>query len=116
MNRYHAVFYEEEDGGKPVAVFLRYYKDRNSGVYKKCLQYIRALEEHGLSLPRNYIVHVEGTVWELRPEFGGVEYRLFFGSIGAEKFGIVSAYQKTWEQVPENVKKLAAERIKEMEE
>jgi hypothetical protein len=116
MTTFTVRLYEGADGGKPVADFLRHYKQRNVGVYKKCLKYIKALEEHGLSLPANYIRHVEGPVWELRPEFSGVEYRLFFGTVGRGEVGIVSAYQKEWDKVPEEIKRLAAERIREMEE
>jgi phage-related protein len=104
------------DGEKPVAVFLKQQKQRNPGVFKKCVQYIEALEEHGLALPQSYIRHIDGDVWELRPEFGGVEYRIFFGSIAFGEFGLVSAYQKTWEKVPDAVKKTAAERISKMKE
>jgi phage-related protein len=116
VDKFGVRFYETAEGDKPVADFLRHYKQHNPKVFKKCVQYIKALEENGLSLPSSYIRRVEGPVWELRPEFGGVEYRLFFGQIGDGAFCIVSAYQKTWDTVPEQIKRLAAERIREMEE
>jgi phage-related protein len=116
VNKFGVRLYETAEGDKPVADFLRHYKRNNRKVFKKCLQYIKALEENGLSLPFNYIRHVEGAIWELRPESGGVEYRLFFGQIGSGAFGIVSAYQKTWDRVPEQIKRLASERIREMGE
>lgn len=93
---------------------MRKIKQRNPGAFKKCTQYIRALEEHGLALPYDYVRHIKDDVWELRLEFGGVEYRLFFGSVGGDIFGIVSAYQKTWDRVPDQVWKLTQTRIDEM--
>jgi hypothetical protein len=116
VKKFTARFYENAEGEKPVAAFLRQQKSSNVGVFKKCVQYISALEETGLALPRAYIRHIEGDVWELRPEFGGVEYRIFFGSTAVNEFGLVSAYQKTWDKVPDHIKRAAAERIREMKE
>jgi len=33
----------------------------------------------GTMLASTHSKKVEGDIWELRPEYGGVEYRLFFG-------------------------------------
>lgn len=74
------------------------------------------LEESGYSLPSSYLKKVDGPVWELRPEFGGTEYRVFFGSIARDTFGIVLAGQKTWDKVPEAMKQDAARKIEEMQE
>jgi hypothetical protein len=36
------------------------------------------LEEHGFSLPGQYLEKVRGELWALRPEYGGNEYRIIF--------------------------------------
>jgi DNA-binding XRE family transcriptional regulator len=37
------------------------------------------LQESGLALPASHLKKLEGNIWELRPEYNGIEYRLLFG-------------------------------------
>ncbi|MGH9764366.1 MAG: type II toxin-antitoxin system RelE/ParE family toxin, partial [Blastocatellia bacterium] len=65
----------------------------------KCLKYIETLEDKGLSLPKNYVEHMEGDLWELKPESNGNEYRFLFyapprDSPQPRKFVIVHALKK----------------------
>ena len=57
----------------PTSSFSLSEKERN-----KCFQYIDVLSESGNRLTSQYIKHVEADLWELRPEFGGLEMCLFY--------------------------------------
>ncbi len=86
--------YETSSGSAPVREFLRALpKDPRT----KCGKYIQLLEWRGLALPASYIKKVAGEIWELRPEYNGVEYRLFFGCEGAT-FVFVHAIVKKRQQ------------------
>lgn len=56
----NALFYETESGKKPVAKFL---KEIPVQARAKCAKYISMLEEHGLSLPGQYLEKVRGDLW-----------------------------------------------------
>ncbi len=67
---WEALFFESEGGKKPVGKFL---KDLPVKARGKCAKYIAMLEEHGFSLPKQYLEKVGGDLWALRPEYGGNE-------------------------------------------
>lgn len=116
LTNYEITFYETESGHTPIEDFLRTLKSTNRKAWKKCISYMNALQDSGLSLPRNYIAHLSGDVWELRPEFGNVEYRFLFGSIGPHEFGIVEALIKKQDKVPPSSIKRAQDRIEELQQ
>jgi phage-related protein len=68
-------------GAEPVREFLR---ELSKEARQKCGGYMSQLEWQGLSLPTQYLQKLSGNVWELRPEYGGVEYRLYFGIMDNE--------------------------------
>lgn len=68
-------FYHNADGDTPVADFLLSLSDKE---YDKCMSYIEILMSFGPRLPTQYAKHIEHGIWELRPEFGGTEVRLFY--------------------------------------
>lgn len=95
-----ALFYETESGKKPVARFL---KDLPLQARAKCSKYIAMLEEHGLSLPRQYLEKVRGDLWALRPEYGGNEYRIiFFHDEDQAAFIVVHAILKNTRRIDRN--------------
>jgi phage-related protein len=63
------------DGDTPVADFLMSLSDKE---YDKCMYYLRILVDNGPRLPTQYAKHIDGGLWELRPEFGGQEMRVFY--------------------------------------
>ncbi|MCA1666811.1 MAG: type II toxin-antitoxin system RelE/ParE family toxin [Thermomicrobia bacterium] len=69
-------FYRTPAGVEPVRDFLRALP---SGARAKCGGYMNELEWKGLSLPASHLKKITGSIWELRPEYEGIEYRLFFG-------------------------------------
>jgi len=90
------VFHETARGEKPVAEFLR---ELSEEARAKCVAYLKKLEEHGNRLPANFARHLEGELWELRPEFGGTEYRLFYFTFVEQRIvgvhAVVKKRQKT---------------------
>lgn len=100
--------YETESGRSPVEDFLA---DLQEKAQAKCLKYLELLQEHGIALPRNYAAHVRGDVWELRPEYGGTEYRLFYFAFIGKKFIVVHAITKTTQQLKNRDIDMAETRI-----
>ncbi len=72
-------FYETAAGSPPVQEFL---SSLSAKARQKCLSDIDLLAMMGISLRASHIKKLEGDVWELRPEFGGTEYRIFFATYG----------------------------------
>jgi phage-related protein len=82
----------------------------------KCRQYIDALVEFGNSLPSNYIKHIEKGLWELRPEFGGAEFRLFYFILAADnRIFMLHAIKKKTQKTPRKEIDLALKRKAELE-
>jgi phage-related protein len=106
---WNALFYETENGKKPVARFL---KDLPSRARAKCAKYLTMLEEHGLFLPGQYLEKVRGDLWALRPEYGGNEYRIiFFHDDDEAAFIVVHAILKNTRRIDENDIKTADGRM-----
>ena len=107
-------FYVTESGRSPIMEFIDSLPDKVQG---KCLKYIELLEERGLLLPANYISHIEDDLWELRPEYGGIEYRFLFyapNSPTPTEFIIVHAIIKKRPKLKRADIEKALERIKEL--
>ena len=85
------VFYQTERGECPVAKFLDALSEKARA---KCIGYMLLLEEQGNRLPRNYAGKVQEDLWELRPEFGGIEYRYFYFTYVDYQIVIVHAISK----------------------
>lgn len=116
MAQYTVTLYEAASGDSPVEQFLEELRSRNRKAWLKCLSYVQLLAEQGLGLPRQYSAHLAGDVWELRPEYGNVEYRLLYGSIGPGDFGLVHVLIKKGDKVPPRDIDMAADRIREMKQ
>lgn len=80
------IFFYEKSHRKPIEDFL---DSLSKGAKAKCLKYIELFQERGFTLPRNYLEKVEGSLWALRPEFGGNEYRLYFCQTQKNVFVII---------------------------
>jgi phage-related protein len=71
-------YYTNADGDTPVVDWLLSLPEKER---IKCMQYIDILMENGPRLTSQYAKHIESGIWELRPEFGCVENRLFYFAI-----------------------------------
>ena len=63
-----------------------------------------------------FIKHLEGDLWELRPEFGGVEIRLFYFMWVDGMMVIVHALKKKSQRVPRRELGLALKRLEEVKD
>lgn len=90
-------FYLTGRGESPVEEFLARLAPK---ARTKCLTYLALLTEHGNTLPANYIKHIQGDLWELRPEFGGTEYRFFYVLLTAETVVVLHAFTKKTQRTP----------------
>lgn len=90
-------FYRSTRGDSPVEAFLN---RLSAKARAKCLTYLGLVAEHGNTLPANYIKHIEGDLWEVRPEFGGTEYRLLYVLITTEAVAVLHAFTKKTQRTP----------------
>ncbi len=74
--RFITQFYQTTAGNEPVRDFLR---SLPKEARVKCGEYMQRLEWQGFSLADSHLKKLSGDAWELRPEYGGIEYRLYFG-------------------------------------
>lgn len=105
------IFYESEQGRSPVADFLNGLQIKPRA---KCLSYIELLEQHGKTLPANYAKIVRDGVWELRPEFGGTEYRFFYFFYLQDKIYFLHAITKRTQRLKESDIETALRRADEV--
>ena len=106
--QWEVLYYQSERGDSPIEDFLDSLLRKARA---KCLAYIDMLEEFGLNLPRSFIAKVRGDLWELRPEWAGVEYRFFYFSMVGQRLVIVHALSKKSQRIaPRNIA-LAESRI-----
>ena len=88
---WEVVYFQSERGESPIEGFLNALPTKARA---KCIAYIDLLEEHGFSLPRSFIAKVRGDLWELRPEWGGTEYRFLYFALIERRLVIVHAVTK----------------------
>lgn len=112
-------FYTSPAGNTPVIEFLRELKKQDKGAVAKCDSYIDMLRKQGFKLLRHhqYAALVSGykNLYELRPEWRGVEYRLYFTHIdGTVTFVMVHAINKQAQKAPKPDLDIAAKRAREV--
>jgi len=73
------------------------------------------LGEYGNRLQSCYIKHLEKGVWELRPEYGGSEFRFFYVLILGEKIYILHAIRKKRQKTLRRDIEIALKRAQEIE-
>ena len=104
-------FYVNADGDTPVTDFLDSLSVKEGD---KCAQYILLLMEYGQRLPAQYSKHIEGKLYELRPEFGGVEMRIFYFTFVGDLIVLLHGFKKKTQKTPERELKIARSRLKEL--
>lgn len=112
MPKFAVNFYLSSTGERPFDAFLNALQDKQKA---KCLYYIGLLAVEGLHLSRNYVEKVEDGMWALRPEWGNVEFRLFF-THHKGAFTFVHGIVKKTTKLPEREKGVVRRRIKEWKE
>jgi phage-related protein len=111
--RFEVYYYNSPDGKSPIESFL----DRLSAKARaKCVAYMNQLEEFGFALPSSFIAKVRGDIWELRPEWGGTEYRFFYFLFTRNRFVILHAVTKKSQKLRSKDIALAEDRAREVRE
>lgn len=110
---WNIAFYADDVGESPIADFLAGLSVKERA---KCYAYLALLEQHGNRLTSQFIKHLEDDLWELRPEFGGVEMRLFYFTWVDEMIVIVHALKKKSQKARRQDIALAGKRIGEVKD
>ena len=115
---YNVEFYEDAHGTEPVKDFLidlqnRRGTDKSARILsEKILTYIRVLQEYGTRAGLPYIKHIEGDIWELRPQS---ERILFFSYVG-NTFVLLHHFRKKTQKTPRKEIDCAKRRAREYKE
>lgn len=89
--RFTTQFYATSGGTEPVREFLH---DLPKGARVKCGEYMQRLEWRGFALAASHLKKLSGSIWELRPEYDGIEYRLYFGVVDGEAVYVHAVVKK----------------------
>jgi phage-related protein len=116
MILYRIRFYEDRNGKKPVAEYLKALaakNDKDSRIkLNKIRDYIKLLCEFGLQLGEPYVKHIEGEIYELRP----IKDRILFAEFTGEEFILLSHFVKKTQKTPPREIEKAQRRLKESRE
>lgn len=80
-------FYTDVGGNSPVEEFIDGLPGSQQSAVARMLLF---LEEFGVSLGSNYVKHIEGKIWELRPK----PNRLLYFAYTGRRFIILHAFRK----------------------
>lgn len=89
--RFVTRFYATPAGDELVREFLRALPKPDR---VKCGEYMQRLEWQGFALATSHLKKLAGDIWELRPEYGGVEYRLYFGVANGQAIFVHAVVKK----------------------
>ena len=78
-------------GTEPVREFLRALPKE---ARVKCGEYRREVEWKGFNLPSSRLKKLADDIWEVRPEYDGIEYRLYFGIVSGEALYVHAVIKK----------------------
>lgn len=109
--RWEVLFYQTTRGESPVEDFLEQLPEKARA---KCVAYLKRLEDFGFQLPSSIISKVRGDIWELRPEWGGVEYRFFYVALVGRRIVVLHVIQKQSQKLKGKDIELAERRFAEV--
>lgn len=113
---YKIDFYEDKDGNKPARDYLkalRKKKDKNSRIKSdRITQYLRYLQENGTFIGQPVVKHIEGDIWELRPD----KDRVFFVVYQKGVFVLLHAFTKKTAKTPDKELERARAEYKDLME
>ena len=75
-------FYKDEDGTVPFKDWLEQMARRNAKAHKKCIAYLKHLRTEGHRLGRPIAATLRDGIYELRPSYQGVHFRILYGFAG----------------------------------
>lgn len=93
-------FYKDKSGNEPVLEYmyeLADRKDKDSRIkLNKINDYIQALSVYGTQLSENYVKHLDGDIWELRP----IRNRILFVGWHNGSFVLLHHFMKKSQKTP----------------
>jgi len=101
-------FYREEEGTVPFKIWLEQLAERNAKAHKKCLTYLKHLQREGHQLKRPTVDLLRDGVYELRPSYQGVNYRILYGFVGQGLVVVSHGITKEKRVPPAEIDKAAA--------
>jgi phage-related protein len=110
---YNILFYEDDDGNKPVEIFIdeldaAALKNKNARVQLEQIIYcLNRLEDKGTRAGEKFTKRISGGIWELRP---GNNRILFFGWNG-NHFILLHHFAKTTQKTPPREIAIAEKRM-----
>lgn len=108
MKRWPIEFFEQEDGERPVQVWLDGLPEKVRG---KVLARIDLLAEHGPTLDHPYSSQIEGKLREVRLRFGKARYRVLYFFDEARVGVLLHGFTKNTKTVEEADKRIGRSRM-----
>ena len=97
---YRIIFYEDKKGNSPVLEYIEELaiRDDKEGNIKfgKVMDYIDKLRINGTRAGSNYVKHLDGEIWELRP----MSDRILFGAWVENSFVLLHHFRKETQKTP----------------
>ena len=97
---YRIIFYRKANGEAPVLDYIRELAgsdNKDSRIkFNKILQYIKALEENGTLAGELILKHLDGKIWELRPN----RDRILFAAMVGGRFVLLHSFMKRTNKTP----------------
>ena len=94
------IFYRDKNGNEPVFDYMMSLKKNGSKDSRinlnKMQDYIQALSQYGTQLPENFVKHLDGEIWELRP----IRNRILFAGIVDGKYVSLHHFIKKTQKTP----------------
>lgn len=113
---YEIHFYQDKDGREPVRDFMRELESRTDKAsrvtYGQFAQCIRYLSEYGTRAGEKVAKHLDGEIWELRPD----RYRVLFAAWYQGSFILLHMFMKKTQKTPPREIKQAKRELADMKE
>ena len=111
------IFYKNTKGEQPVLEYMRELSKNSSKDSRiklnKINDYIQALSVYGTEqLSENYVKHLEGDIWELRP----LRDRILFAGVVDGKYVLLHQFMKKTQKTPMKEIKKAKKELKDFKE
>jgi phage-related protein len=99
---YNIYFYEDSRGIKPVKEFIRKLGDHSAKESRvrlhKIQDYIKALRKYGKGAGEPYVKHLDGEIWEIRPN----RDRILFAAWTGDGFVFLHHFVKKTQKAPKS--------------
>ena len=109
---WNIIFYEKEDGTKPVEEFLDTLPSKHRA---KAVWEMELLGESGVTLGKPYTSHISGKLWELRIKFASDISRVFYFVQSGKKIVLLHGFVKKSQRTPKSETSIAETYLSDFE-